>query len=168
MTSETFVTAIFLITAIIAAGVLVSAVFPSIYRASETFVAGSHEMDERMRTDIAIVNTVMNESGTAYIWIKNTGVNPIGESLIPRFDVFMGKTGQVRRIEYTSGSPGKNEWTHKLYDDNNNGLWDRGETLEIIAHNPQVVSEGDRITFQIVLPNAVRRNIDFTVTSGTG
>lgn len=166
MTSETFVTAIFLITAIIAAGVLVSAIYPSVYRASETFIAGSHEMDERMRTDIAIVNTVISAGDSpAYIWIKNTGVNPVGEGLIPRFDVFMGKTGEVRRLQYTEpdGDLSAGQWTYTLHDDNNNGLWDRGETLEIIAHNQQVVGSGDRMTFQVVLPNGVRRNIDFTV-----
>lgn len=165
MSSETFVTAIFLITAIIAAGVLVSAVFPSIYMASETFVSSSHEMDDRLRTDIAIVNTVINDTGIAYIWIKNTGVNPIGDSLIPRFDIYLGKTGEIRRMEYdaTAGkNPDAGRWNFELYDDNSNGLWDRGETLEIVAKSG-TVAEGDRMTFQIVLLNGVRRSIDFTV-----
>lgn len=165
MSSETFVTAIFLITAIIAAGVLVNAVFPSIYLASETFVSSSHEMDDRLRTDIAIVNTVINETGIAYIWVKNTGVNPIGDSLIPRFDIYLGKTGEIRRMEYDSAaekSPTAGRWNFELYDDNSNGLWDRGETLEIVA-NSGSVAEGDRMTFQIVLLNGVRRNIEFTV-----
>jgi hypothetical protein len=165
MSSETFVTAIFLITAIIAAGVLVNAVFPSIYLASETFVSSSHEMDDRLRTDIAIVNTVINETGIAYIWVKNTGVNPIGDSLIPRFDIYLGKTGEIRRMEYDSAaekSPMAGRWNFELYDDNSNGLWDRGETLEIVA-NSGSVAEGDRMTFQIVLLNGVRRNIEFTV-----
>ncbi|HIJ07137.1 MAG: hypothetical protein XE11_1303 [Methanomicrobiales archaeon 53_19] len=165
MSSETFVTAIFLITAIIAAGVLVNAVFPSIYLASETFVSSSHEMDDRLRTDIAIVNTVINDTGIAYIWIKNTGVNPIGDSLIPRFDIYLGKTGEIRRMEYdaTAGkNPDAGRWNFELYDDNSNGLWDRGETLEIVAKSG-TVAEGDRMTFQIVLLNGVRRSIDFTV-----
>ncbi len=164
MSSETFVTAIFLITAIIAAGVLVNAVFPSIYLASETFVSSSHEMDDRLRTDIAIVNTVINDTGIAYIWIKNTGVNPIGDSLIPRFDIYLGKTGEIRRLTNsgTGASPASGEWQYTFYDDNNNGLWDRGETLEIVAYGGNV-AEGDRMTFQIVLLNGVRRSIDFTV-----
>ncbi len=164
MSSETFVTAIFLITAIIAAGVLVNAVFPSIYLASETFVSSSHEMDDRLRTDIAIVNTVINDTGIAYIWIKNTGVNPIGDSLIPRFDIYLGKTGEIRRLTNsgTGASPASGEWQYTFYDDNNNGLWDRGETLEIVAKSG-TVAEGDRMTFQIVLLNGVRRSIDFTV-----
>ncbi|GAA5262610.1 flagellin [Methanocalculus sp.] len=166
MSSETFVTAIFLITAIIAAGVLVNAVFPSIYMASETFVSSSHEMDDRLRTDIAIVNTVINEDDNiAYVWIKNTGVNPIGDSLISRFDIYLGKTGQIRRMEYDAAAgktPTAGRWNFELYDDNSNGLWDRGETLEIVA-NSGSVAEGDRMTFQIVLTNGVRRNIEFTV-----
>ena len=166
MSSETFVTAIFLITAIIAAGVLVNAVFPSIYMASETFVSSSHEMDDRLRTDIAIVNTVIKEGteAKAYIWVKNTGVNPIGDSLIPRFDIYLGKTGEIRRLTNSGegDAPASGEWQYHLYDDNSNGLWDRGETLEIVA-NSGSVAEGDRMTFQIVLLNGVRRNIEFTV-----
>lgn len=168
MSSETFVTAIFLITAIIAAGVLVNAIFPSIYRASETFVAGSHEMDERMRTDVMIVNTV-SQSGTdpiARIWIKNTGVNPIQEALFKQFDIYLGKTGEFKRLSFhepPEDSLESLQWTYILYDNNNNNLWDRGETLEIIAKGPTVAS-GDRIFFQIVLPTGVRRNIDFSAT----
>jgi len=165
MSSETFVTAIFLITAIIAAGVLVNAVFPSIYLASETFVSSSHEMDERLRTDIAIVNTVINkDNDIAYVWIKNTGVNPIGDTLIPRFDIYLGKTGEIRRLTNSGegDAPASGEWQYTLYDDNTNGLWDRGETLEIVAQSGDV-AEGDRMTFQIVLLNGVRRSIDFTV-----
>ena len=162
MTSETFVTAIFLVTAIIAAGVLVNAIFPSIYQASETFVAGSHEMDDRMRTDIRIINTVLHsDDDVAYIWIKNTGVNPIQENLIPRFDIFLGKTGQYKRLTHVEGGvPDAGEWRFILHDDNGNGLWDRGETLEIIA-NGGVVGSGDRIVFQVVLPNGVRRSTEF-------
>lgn len=163
MTSETFVTAIFLVTAIIAAGVLVNAIFPSIYQASETFVAGSHEMDDRMRTDIRIINTVIHhDDSIAHIWIKNTGVSPIPKDLIHRFDIFLGETGRYQRLTYVKGGgPAAGEWNFTLYDDNGNGLWDRGETLEIIARGTDVDS-GDRIVFQVVLPNGVRRSTEFT------
>ena len=56
MSSESIVTALFLISAVVAAGVLISAIFPAIYRTADTFGSVSHEAEAQMRTDIKIVN----------------------------------------------------------------------------------------------------------------
>lgn len=57
MSSETIVNALFLITAVVAAGVLISAIFPIIYRTADTFGSATHQADSQMRTDIRIVNS---------------------------------------------------------------------------------------------------------------
>jgi flagellar protein FlaG len=57
MAAETFTTAMFLITAVIAAAVLINAIFPIVYNMAETFSSSSHAADVRLRTDITIVNT---------------------------------------------------------------------------------------------------------------
>ena len=64
MSAETFTTAMFLITAVIAAGVLVNAIFPVVYNMAGTFSSASHESDQRLRTDFKVVFTSASDKRT--------------------------------------------------------------------------------------------------------
>jgi flagellar protein FlaG len=152
MSSETIVTALFLIAAVVAAGVLISALFPAIHRTTSTFGAVSHEADTQIRTDIKIVNTYANAT-TAKIWLKNVGTARISKNELDQADVFIGKVGDFNR-QSLSG----------LYDpvELDNNFWDQGETLSISIS--QSYSSGDIAYFSIVLPNGVRRSEEFGVT----
>ena len=90
MSAETFVNALFLITAVVAAGILITAVFPIVWNMASTFSAASHESDARMRTDFRIVATFAPKEGDpsiAKVWLKNVGTNRIGTSEIEHSDV---------------------------------------------------------------------------------
>ncbi|OPX66102.1 MAG: Archaebacterial flagellin [Methanoregulaceae archaeon PtaB.Bin056] len=152
MSSETIVTALFLIAAVVAAGVLISALFPAIHRTTSTFGAVSHEADVQIRTDIKIVNTYANAT-TAKIWLKNVGTARISKNELDQADVFIGKVGDFNRQSLGG-----------LYDpvELGNNFWDQGETLSITI--PQSYSSGDTAYFSIVLPNGVRRSEEFGVT----
>ena len=102
MSSETITTALFLISAVIAAGVLINAVYPVVYNMAGTFSSSTHESDVRMRTDFKIISTVAYTSGTATIWMKNIGSEQIAYDEIKRSDVFCGEVGKFDRIAYTS------------------------------------------------------------------
>jgi len=98
MSSESIVTALFLISAVVAAGVLISAIFPAIYRTADTFGSVSHEADTKMRTDIKIVNTYAD--GThAKIWLKNVGSYRISTVELDESDIFIGAVGDFERTE---------------------------------------------------------------------
>ena len=75
MSSETITTALFLITAVVAAAVLINAVYPVISRLwPGTFSSTTHESDVRIRTDFKIIATYASQaSGTSQVWMKNTG-----------------------------------------------------------------------------------------------
>ena len=154
MSSETITTALFLITAVIAAGVLINAVYPVVYSMAGTFSSTTHESDVRMRTDFKVIAAV-SDSGTAQIWMKNIGSERIAESDIENGDVFFGKTGSFSRID--SG------WTEQIADTNNNGVWDTGETVKITVPSGGV-SSGEEVYFQFSLPNGVWRSYTFTVS----
>ena len=47
MSADTFTTALFLITAVIAAGVLISAIFPVFYQMAGTFTSAGHAADQQ-------------------------------------------------------------------------------------------------------------------------
>ena len=62
MASETFEVAIFIVTAVVAAAILVSAVFPIVNEATGTFTQTAADADSKERTKLTIVNTYLSGS----------------------------------------------------------------------------------------------------------
>jgi flagellar protein FlaG len=170
MSSETITTALFLITAVIAAGVLINAVYPVVYNMAGTFSSTTHESDTRMRTDFKVISTVAS-GNTAQIWMKNIGTEQISlTGGIRKSDVFCGAVGAFDRLTYQEVEPASlanGEWTEDLYDLDSNGIWDPGETVKITAKTTLIPSAGKKVYFQFTLPNGVWRSQEFTVSTGS-
>jgi len=168
MSAETFTTAIFLITAVIATGVLINAVFPVVYNMAGTFSSSSHQADERLRTDFKIVTyySTTGATPTVNIWMKNVGSAKIPVADIERSDIFCGEETQFTRLNYNTG------WTTEFvtdsstreYDLNGNGYWDPGETLHITAYPTMSISSGENVYFQFILPGGTWRSQTFTAS----
>jgi flagellar protein FlaG len=164
VSSESIVSAIFLITAVVAAAVLVNAIFPIITQTGGTFGSVSHQADTRIRTDIRIVNA-WSQSGYAKIWLKNVGSERISDNEMDGSDMFLGATGNFGRMAL------ENQYNKDLL---GNGWWDPGETLEIAgsSHDGGVgvystllpTTAGDAAYFSIVLPNGVTVSEEFKVS----
>jgi len=153
MSSETIVTALFLISAVVAAGVLINAVFPVISRTTETFGSVSHTADTQMRTDIKIVNAFASGSGkTASIWLKNVGTSRIASTELNEGDVFIGTPGSFERQALSD---------YQILE-SSNSIWDPGETLEIHISSTKIPETGNTTYFAIVLPSGVKRSTEFT------
>ncbi|KAF5032662.1 MULTISPECIES: flagellin [unclassified Methanoculleus] len=160
MSSEAFTTAMFLIAAIISAGVLINAVFPVIYTLSGTIASSSHKVDERLSVDVKIVTTYASDrNDTARIWIKNVGTGRIAGTEIRKADVFLGGQGDFVRLTWkeavTDGA-----WTHEILEDTNN-YWDPGETLYIEAETQKIPATESVVYFQFVLPTGLSRSTTF-------
>ena len=173
MASEVFVSAMLLITAVVASAILIAAVFPVVWTMVSTFSSASHDTDTRMRTDFKIVTTFANSTiplvrngGWAKIWIKNIGTTRIGVDEIDKSDVIVGLVGNMNRATLTTDwEPNvDNTWNYQLIDNNLNGLWDTGETLEIVAAKTEFTDDGLPVYFQFVLPNGVYRSAEFTTS----
>ncbi|PKL61773.1 MAG: flagellin [Methanomicrobiales archaeon HGW-Methanomicrobiales-2] len=161
MSSETFTTAMFLIAAIISAGVLINAVFPVIYTLSGTISSSSHKVDERLSTDVKIVTTYASgENNNARIWLKNIGAGRIADANVRQADVFLGGQGDFIRLT-RSETLTNGTWTYEILEDTND-YWDSGETLYIEAQTTKVPSRGDVVYFQFVLPTGLYRSTTFT------
>jgi len=153
MSSETIVTALFLISAVIAAGVLISAIFPAIYRTADTFGSVSHEADTQMRTDVKIVNAYSDSSHGATIWLKNVGTSRIAAGDLDDGDIFIGAIGDFERIPLQG---------HYVIAGNANQFWDPGETLTVHVQSSFLPeTPGDLVYFSLVLPNGVKRSTEF-------
>jgi flagellar protein FlaG len=171
MSSETITTALFLITAVVAAGVLINAVYPVIYTMAGTFSTSTHESDIRIRTDFKIIATYASyNTEIAQIWMKNTGSERVSLDEIKRADVFCGGEGSFDHLTY-SDTLAEKKWKTdfdpviKDYDLNGNGYWDPGETIKITAKTSTIPESGNKVFFQFTLTNGIWRSIEFTSVS---
>ncbi|MDD1657342.1 MAG: flagellin [Methanomicrobiales archaeon] len=162
MSSETIVTAIFLITAIVAAGVLASQVLPAVFSVSGTASSTAHQMDVQISTDITIVNTYANTSSYAQVWIRNTGDERLSTNELDGSIIFVGAPGDFEMT--TKNDLSSDGWTYEIIGDGNAYL-DPGEMLHVTVLSDKIPGTiGDVVTFQFVLPNGVRRSEEFTVS----
>ncbi|WP_321508329.1 flagellin [uncultured Methanoregula sp.] len=164
MSADTITTALFLITAVIAAGVLINAIYPVVYNMAGTFSSATHESDQRLRTDFKIVLITANGTtkyGTA--WMKNVGSAKISMDEIQRSDVFCGAVGEFKRLDYNSGT--SDQWIAVIREPAPaNNFWDPGETLEIQFEASSLpATSSTNAYFQLVLPNGIWRSTEFTV-----
>lgn len=162
MSSETFTTAMFLIAAIISAGVLINAVFPVIYTLSGTISSSSHKVDERLSTDVKIVTTFASGGNeTARIWLKNIGAGRIADADVRKADVFLGSQGDFIRLT-RSAALEEGTWKYQILEDTGNDYWDPGETLYIEAQTEKIPAREGIVYFQFVLPTGLSRSTTFT------
>lgn len=156
MSSETITTAIFLITAVIAAAVLANAIFPIIYTVSDTAGSTAHAADQRIRTDIKIINT-FSKDGSADIWLKNIGSARVSANEIAGADIFIGAPGDFERVSHGT------DWTYEILD-GGTGYWTTGKTVHIRIDSDKIpTGTGETVYFQIVLPGGTVRSTEFTV-----
>jgi archaeal flagellar protein FlaG len=170
MSSETITTALFLITAVIAASVLIAAIFPVIFQMAGTFTSASHASDQQIRTDFKIVLAVANDTQYARVWMKNTGSEKIAVADIEKSDVICGDAGNFNRLSLSpSGTLDNGQWTYTLSElnaDGGNNFWDPGETVEIVAKTSTIkTTDGSPVYFQFILPNGIWRSDQFTVSA---
>ncbi len=163
MSSDTITTALFLIAAVVAAAVLINAMFPVIYTMSGTFTTSSREADERLRTDIKIINTYAH-SGSAQVWIKNVGTKRIAAEEINRSDVFIGAPTDFESVPKKVGSLGGNGWDYVILEDDNR-YWDNAETLHLTVESSRIpTNRGDIVYFQFVSLSGTVRSIEFSAS----
>jgi flagellar protein FlaG len=166
MSSETIVTAIFLITAVVAAGILTAQIFPAIYTMSSTVSSSSQKANEQMRTDFTIVNTFADTAGNAQVWLKNTGASRIMLSDLNLSTVFIGAPGDFETVSRDDSLPvpPPGSWAYDILD-NTNVYWDEGETLHVSVRSLKIPAvSGDVVYFQMVLSDGSKRGEEFTVS----
>jgi flagellar protein FlaG len=165
MSSETIVTAIFLITAVVAAGVLTSQILPAIFTMSGSVSSSTQKADQTMRTDIAIVNTFA-KSDQADVWLKNTGSSRINLADLNMSTVFIGAPddfGTLSGNNLVPPPPQLGEWTYEILD-NANSYWDPMETLHLTMRSVKIPVTPNMAYFQIVLYDGTKRSEEFQVS----
>lgn len=117
-------TILLIIAAVIGVGLVVNATIPAIHRSSGALLSGAGKVDERIKTDITIVNFApeldaegkwKNTYGNGdanfdiFIWVTNSGTSRI--TAIDTCDIWFGREGSISRITY--GGVELPRWTHR-------------------------------------------------------
>ncbi len=135
--SEAFLTIAAILIAVMLTGVIIS----NIEQLGNIQTIVTNKIKEDMKIRVKIVFVSVNGS-TVYIWIKNTGLEPIPASLISSGDLYFGPYGNVTYIKYNSGS--YPNWRYILINDvDHDGYWDPSETIEIVIDYGSQLSPGD-------------------------
>lgn len=153
MAEEAISTAILTVATIIAALVLVNAMYPSLYSASGSILSMNDRTADRIRTDLTVLTEWYPPHPTDDIrleaWIKNTGSTTITEKDLDNSDVFLD-TGNHRSVRIPN-----DDWTGDLVNDDGDGNWGPTETLHVTVHfNPAGSSSGNW-WLRLALPNGV-------------
>lgn len=128
------------IAGVIAAVAVMNAVFPAVTRSSSALTTASGTVDERIKTNLSVVQSVgeLNSSGSFvdtnsnslfdfFVWVKNVGDITIAS--VAESDVFFGQPGSVQRIPYVDDSPGTYpNWTFTV---EGGGDWEIAATVRI-------------------------------------
>lgn len=142
---KVMVTLLLLVAGIVCSLVLLNAVYPAITGSSGAIVDASSKIDDRIRSNIAIIE-ISHSGSNAYIWIKNVGASSIGG--IGNSDVFFGPLGNFARIPY--GGSVEPYWDYSLENDTR---WGPTATLKITVH--YIATPSGEYYFKLVTPNGI-------------
>jgi len=180
MSSETFVSAMLLITGVVAAAILIVAVLPVIWGMVGTFSSASASTDRSIRTDFKIVMTYSKyltavvgppaypAGANVTVWMKNVGTTKIAAAELNQADVYVGRSDNFYRASKASSVPYRSnlQWWWSLTGEPaataNNNFWDPGETLQVDTFVTTVSATGQSVYFQFTLPSGGSRSSEFT------
>ena len=162
MSEAAITTAIITIACVICAVMLISAIYPTMHRATSSVITTSAKLGERIETSVEIIAEA-NETSYEYVWVKNTGSSQLAPSDIECSDIFFGETGNFQRLSYDADLAPAPCWNYSIENDNNgNGRWDTGETVKITINCSSNIGSGDYY-FKIVLYNGVSDEDTFSI-----
>jgi archaeal flagellar protein FlaG len=154
MAEEAISTAILTVATIIAALVLVNAMYPSLYSASGSILSMNDRTADRIRTDLTVLTEWYPPSHPAddirlEAWVKNTGSSTITAKDLEESDLFL-YTGNRTSVRIANG-----DWTCELLNGDGDTGWGPGETLHLTVHFDPSGSSSGNWRLRLALPNGV-------------
>jgi len=159
MSEAAITTAIITIACVICAGMLISAIYPAVNRATTSVISTSEKLGEQIETSIDIIAEA-NQSSYEYVWVKNTGSSEIPQ--IEKSDVFFGKINDFQRIPFDSSLSVTPSWNYSIENDDGDGRWDIGETLNITINSSATLTAGDYYV-KVIVYNGVSDEEKFSI-----
>jgi archaeal flagellar protein FlaG len=90
--------AILIIASVVIATSVAAVVMNQVGVFQSTFTATTEGQKEQLLTKVKIIMATNTTDSHVAVWVKNTGVNPIG--FVDKVDVYFGQINQIQRIPY--------------------------------------------------------------------
>ena len=163
MADEAISTAIMAVATIVAALVLVNAMYPSLYSASGSILSMNGRASDRIRTDLTVLTEWYPPGHPAddvllEAWVKNTGSTTISAADMGKMDVFLDVGN------HTSARVPGADWSGEVLNGNGDGDWDPAETVHLLVHFDPAGCAAGPWQLEVVLPNGVSAADGFTYT----
>lgn len=139
MAGESISHAIFFISSVLVALLVVVALFTSVGSLSEAYTMNNAQVSEQLRTSIEIVNDPLGTDKT-YIYVLNKGLTMLNHTY-PKLVVFID--GRVSSELIYS----------EIVNDDGDGIWEPGELVQIHKASGDAYSSGDLV--QVLVSNGV-------------
>jgi archaeal flagellar protein FlaG len=154
MAEEAISTAILTVATIIAALVLVNAMYPSLYSASGSLLAMNDRTAERIRTDMTVLTEwyPLSHPGDDIrleAWVKNTGSTTITAKDLGMSDLYL-YTGNRTAVRV----PGS-DWAYELLNGDGDTSWGPTETIHLTVHFDPAGSGSGNWRLRLALPNGI-------------
>jgi hypothetical protein len=149
-----FVTALLSIAGIISAIAVFNTLYPAITQSSDTMVSMERRIDQRMKSQVEIIQATKTAAGTVQVWVKNVGDARIAPP--ESSDIFFGPQGNFTRIPYNVGSP---KWDYSIENDTQ---WNPRATLRITIYDYVPLTAGTRYFVKITLLTGVSTEYYFS------
>ena len=156
MAEETISTAILTVATIIAAVVLLNAIYPALYSASGSILSMNSVTVDRMKTDLKVLTEYPGTDAEGHfslvVWVKNTGDTVIKESDLGLTDIYLYPGNGVSTRISRSGDT--RYWDYVILGGDGDRDWDPVETLQVTIDYGSPLPAGTA-KFRIVLDNGV-------------
>ena len=146
-------TTFMIIVSVVCAVMVFNAVYPAIIQSSHAMVSMKSRVDDRLKSQIAIIHATGEVGGNAFVWVKNVG----SLRIIPveSCDVFFGEVGAFYRIPHGEGD---SYWTYEVENDDE---WNPTATLKITITD--TISTDTRYFVKVIIPNGISDEDYFSV-----
>ena len=143
MAKEVIVTAILIISSVIAVVAFVNAIIPSVYDLSNSYNSLANNMGDQLKTAIEIV-FIHPDGNNVSVWIKNVGSTNIPISQLRYSDIFiLSPSGYSNPVFESTSNP---KWTCDLANGDDD-TWNRGETLKVSINFDTLQTGNYQMTF---------------------
>lgn len=157
-------TILLVVAAVVSVTLVINAVYPAITSSSGALGSASARMNERMRSQVEIINAAgeLDSSGTwqdtnsnnyfdVFVWVKNIGAEPVAD--VKRCDIFLADNQTVwawiPHVDYAEGAFPR--WDYVV---ENGADWSTATTLRIeISYESPLTSGQYRV--KVLIPNGV-------------
>ena len=150
--------AILIIASVTVASIVAGVVMNQVGIFESTFTATTEGQKDKLLTKVQIILATNTTDTQVVVWVKNTGVNPIG--FLDKVDVYFGQINQIQRIPYNATDQDNLTWQYATGPPT--PVWQKMETfaLNITDNN---LAKGATYHVTVSTPNGVTDEHIFSI-----